>query len=309
MINREKLKYYENILSIHNTNVDLSKLDGLIKAINEDQIYDILKYSLDLFDNIESYKKAIFKALDNAKNENEYKFFSELLPYTNKELDLHLLCNVLKSIRQYKDLKEDILDSFSNNQFASKCSLLKAIDNLDIIKDYFHVAIWGSWYGSILIPKLSKQVKKILAIDIDERVGKISKNTIFQNYHNVEFHVNDVFQYKTDYLKTNLFINTSCEHMRPMKEWPWFGRGAMTGDDLSPRKVFEPKFDDPKLPNECYFAFQSNNMFGIEGHINCVNSIDEFKDQLPARAEVLYQEEIEDTRGTRYMLVGKFNPI
>ena len=50
-------------------------------------------------------------------------------------------------------------------------------------------------------------------------------------------------------------------------------------------------------------------MFGIEGHINCVNSLEEFKSQLPERARVLYQEEIEDTRGTRYMLVGKLVPM
>ena len=40
-----------------------------------------------------------------------------------------------------------------------------------------------------------------------------------------------------------------------------------------------------------------------------MNSLQEFKNQLPERAEVLYDEEIVDTRGTRYMLVGKFNPI
>ncbi len=46
-------------------------------------------------------------------------------------------------------------------------------------------------------------------------------------------------------------------------------------------------------------------MFEIEGHINCVNRLEEFKEQLPARAEVLFEEEVEDTRGTRYMLVRK----
>jgi hypothetical protein len=50
-------------------------------------------------------------------------------------------------------------------------------------------------------------------------------------------------------------------------------------------------------------------MFDIEGHVNCVNSLQEFKDQMPERAEILFEEEVEDTRGTRYMLVGKLTSL
>jgi hypothetical protein len=50
-------------------------------------------------------------------------------------------------------------------------------------------------------------------------------------------------------------------------------------------------------------------MFDIEGHVNCVNSLQEFKDQMPERAEILFEEEVKDTRGTRYMLVGKLKSL
>jgi hypothetical protein len=46
-------------------------------------------------------------------------------------------------------------------------------------------------------------------------------------------------------------------------------------------------------------------MFDIAGHINCVNSIEEFKSQLPDRAKVLIEDEVTDDRGTRYTLIGK----
>ena len=46
-------------------------------------------------------------------------------------------------------------------------------------------------------------------------------------------------------------------------------------------------------------------MYDIEGHINCVNSIKEFKEQLPPGAKVLREGDIEDERGTRYILIGK----
>lgn len=303
MIDREKIKFYENILSLHNSHVDLSNIDNLIKAINEDHTHDILTESVKMFNDIEVYKAAISDALTNAKHEDEYRFYSNLLPYTHKDLDIHLLTNVLHAMRQYKDSEKDILDSFSNNQLKAKNALITILEKFNILDSDMNVTIWGSWYGSILIPKLYKKVSSIYAIDLDERVGKISKNLLFRDYEHLNFVVGDVFEYKKDYLNTNLFINTSCEHMKPMKEWKWFGPGAMSKDkDTS-------IFATPKIPDKCYFAFQSNNMFGIEGHINCVESLDDFKDQLPDRAEVLYEEEVEDTRGTRYMLIGKFMPL
>lgn len=303
MIDREKLRYYENILSLHNKNTNLDKVYKIVTTLKENDMYHFFQEVSDLFNDIPTMKHSLHNILEANKDSNEYQFYSNLLGITNKELDTHLLYNVLNGIRHYKDLEADILDSFSNNQFASKGALLKAIEDLDILQDHFQVVLWGSWYGSILIPGLKDKVKKIMAVDLDERVGKIAKNMFFEEYENVKFHASDVFTYKNDYIDTNLFINTSCEHMSPMKDWKWFGAGAMRTDkDTS-------MFKTPKIADECYFAFQSNNMFGIEGHINCVNSIDEFKDQLPERAEVLYQEEVEDTRGTRYMLVGKFNPL
>jgi len=54
-----------------------------------------------------------------------------------------------------------------------------------------------------------------------------------------------------------------------------------------------------------YFAFQSNAMFDIPTHINCVNNIEEFIKQLPDRAEVLIEDKIPDERGTRFTLIGK----
>ena len=53
------------------------------------------------------------------------------------------------------------------------------------------------------------------------------------------------------------------------------------------------------------FAFQSNAMFDIPTHINCVNTIQEFKNQLPENAEVLIEDEVPDPRGTRFTLIGR----
>ena len=57
----------------------------------------------------------------------------------------------------------------------------------------------------------------------------------------------------------------------------------------------------------CYFAFQSNNMFDIEGHINCVETMEEFKYQLPDNADIIVEDEVSDSRGTRFTVIGKLN--
>tara|TARA_B000000565_G_C23466536_1_gene254179 strand:- start:292 stop:492 length:201 start_codon:yes stop_codon:yes gene_type:complete len=60
------------------------------------------------------------------------------------------------------------------------------------------------------------------------------------------------------------------------------------------------------LNTTAYFAFTSNDMYDIEGHINCVSSIEEFKYQLPDNAKVMIEDKIRDERGTRFILIGKY---
>ena len=200
-------------------------------------------------------------------------------------MDLNLFKNIIKEARNNKDL----LDSFSPNQFKSKENLINHINNLNILNKDSEIVIFGSWYGSILIPAFYDKVKKITAIDLDPNVISIAKNRIFKDY-NIDFITGDVFEFRDQYKNADLFINTSCEHMKSMKEW-------------GPA----PTYKNPwwKRVSPAFFAFQSNAMFDIPTHINCVNTIQEFKNQLPENAEVLIEDEVPDPRGTRFTLIGK----
>ena len=197
----------------------------------------------------------------------------------------NLISSSMREVREDKDL----LDSFSPNQFKSKLKLVEHIDKLNILTKNSEIVIFGSWYGSILIPAFYNKVKKITCIDQDAKVISRAKYNLFKDF-NVDFITGDVFEFRDSYKNADLFINTSCEHMKSMKEWgpaptyknPWWNR-------VSP----------------AYFAFQSNNMYDIEGHINCVSSIEEFKYQMPDKAEILVEDKIVDDRGTRFMLIGK----
>jgi len=198
------------------------------------------------------------------------------------DIDLQLFKNIIREGRHNTDL----LDSYSENQFKSKELLINHIKNLKILNKKSEVIIYGCWYGSILIPAF-REVKRITAIDKDEKIINIAKNRLFNHYKNVDFIVDDIFSWSlksSRIKKTDLIINTSCEHMIPMKN-------------------LYNQYDNIKS----YFAFQSNNMFSISTHINCVNNINEFKNQLPNKSSVLVEDKISDERGTRFMLIGKLN--
>lgn len=195
------------------------------------------------------------------------------------DIDLQLFKNVITEGRHNPDL----LDSYSSNQFKSKEVLINHIKKLNILNNESNISILGSWYGSILIPAF-KNVNLITLIDLDDKVIRIAKQRLFNHYTNTDFITADVFNlgkhsYRIE--KSNLIINTSCEHMRPMKE-------------LKTLKN-----------SKSYFAFQSNNMSYIKDHVNCVNSIEEFKKQMPENSKILIEDYIKDDRGIRFLLIGQ----
>lgn len=192
-------------------------------------------------------------------------------------MDLILFKKIMAEARHNKDL----LDSVSPNQYKSKERLIKHVENLQLVDQNSDIVILGGWYGSILIPAF-KYVNRITHIDLDDKVVGMAKNRLFDHYKNVDFITSDVFDKnrKGRIENANLIINTSCEHMPSMKNL--------------------------ELDTKAYFAYQSNNMYDIEGHINCVSSMEEFKWQLPDNAKVLIEDKIIDERGTRFLLIGKY---
>ncbi len=204
---------------------------------------------------------------------------------TLQNIITNLISSSMREVREDKDL----LDSYSPNQFLSKLNLINHIRSLNILNKDSEIVIFGSWYGSILIPAFYDEVKKITCIDQDPKVISRAKHNLFKDL-DIDFITGDVFEFRDQYKTTDLFINTSCEHMKPMREW-------------GPAPTYKNPWWDRVSP--AYFAFQSNAMFDIPTHINCVNNIEEFIKQLPDRAEVLIEDKIPDERGTRFTLIGK----
>ena len=198
------------------------------------------------------------------------------------DVDLQLFKNIMKESRNNPDL----LDSYSPNQFKSKEVLINHINGLNILNDKSEIIILGSWYGSILIPAF-KQVKRITAVDLDENVISIAKNRLFNHYKNVDFICDDVFKWIPDSRrtkKTDLIINTSCEHMFPMTRFKKLNRGFF---------------------NDVVYVLQSTNENKYEDHINCVSGPEELAEQAEF-VDIMYSgTKTLDNGMERFMVIGK----
>ena len=186
-------------------------------------------------------------------------------------------------------MSSDIFDSISKNQFISKKELLTTVLISGIIHKEMKVIVIGSWYGSIIIPVLAPLVREIECFDIDKNVNHIA--SLLHDYDNVKFNSTDLTKSKHPVFGEEgdiLIINTSCEHI-----------------EMTMYEMIMLQSHWVTKPREIYFAVQSNNMTDIEGHINCVHSLKEFKSHLPAKNKILLQKEIPEERGFRYFLFGQ----
>jgi hypothetical protein len=78
-------------------------------------------------------------------------------------------------------------------------------------------------------------------------------------------------------IEADLVINTSSEHMSTV----WFDR----------------------LPMGQTVLLQSNDMLDMEGHVNCVKSLEELKQRYTMR-QILFSGELLLSKGNRFMMYG-----
>lgn len=176
-----------------------------------------------------------------------------------------------RAIKKFPQKAQDIVQSFDKKQVKCKEWLYNELLNLPINPERIYVA--GSWYGNVLVPYLLNLYPDvdIRLHDVSEETIYISKNIYFKDIANVKPDVVD----STKYEYKHFMINTSCEHMQPLK-----------------------------CRSGTYVALQSNNYVEIKDHINCVNSPDELADQYNV-SEVYYSGSLQFEKYTRYMVIGK----
>lgn len=199
-----------------------------------------------------------------------------------------------------------ISDAFSRGQIQSKIWLTKELAKIKT--DYNEIMVMASWYGQVRsILDIMLTYNRMRLLDMDPASCAISDNVF--NYLELENYkvkscctnINDLTCHKTGYelalqnysdpdgkiilekFEPDLIINTSAEHM----DEDWYNQIRFKEFDSNP-----------------IVAIQSNNLFDIPEHINCVHGIDHMKKKFPMR-EILFEGELQLKGYKRVMLIGR----
>jgi len=182
--------------------------------------------------------------------------------------------NILSVLDGCDDISivKDIINSVNDNQIFSKEWLIescfKHITNTPTV-------IVGGWYGFLGDMLISNDMCDDITIcDMDPNCKKFGQ----QLYPRLKHSTKRMGDIEPNYY--NQIICTACEHI--------------TDDELN---TFLSKRLDGKL-----IILQSNNYFGIDGHINCKQSLQEFKNSIDLT--IIDSMELHTSKYNRFMVIG-----
>jgi hypothetical protein len=204
---------------------------------------------------------------------------------------------------------EVLNDALSRSQIKSKIWLINELENVrGQLSDpvYKQVSIFAGWFGqlkNIYDKKLTYRKMRVVEMDKSacETSDYIFNLAELENYKvkSVNANINALTLHKNGYewdvenfkegtkysekFLPDLIINTSAEHMTE----EWYNQIR-----------FKQMDSDPIV------AIQSNNLFDIPEHINCVHSVDHMKKKFPMR-EILFEGELQLKGYKRVMLIGR----
>lgn len=184
-------------------------------------------------------------------------------------------------------------DAFSHGQMSSKLWLCEQLEKY--ISDQFQspisISVYGSWIALLPFLLLSRGNIKIRQFDLydqDSRVHENAKRILdfwkFDPEIKINFHTNDCNEIKVQSDKTDLVINTSCEHMIGLSWWK-------------------------HLPNKTHFCLQTTDMIHPT-HVSSPKNLDSWIQSLSLKNDqIFYSGEKKVSYPAfsfhRWMLIGK----
>jgi len=176
-------------------------------------------------------------------------------------------------LTKYKKTKHSLYNSINANQRKCKRWLLDTIS----IKSPGSILVLGGWYGGIAAMLKRKYGCLVRCIDIDPDCKRVGRK-IYNDF--IQFRSLDFIDYPIEKKYHDLIVSTSCEHFKK--------------EDLL-------DFID-RAPEGITFCLQSNNYFGIDGHINCSDSLESFVKYLPFKS--YWAGELSLEKYNRFMVIG-----
>jgi len=196
--------------------------------------------------------------------------------------------NALSSSEPY--LLKRVLDSMNRSQLESKLWIIQELIKLEIKPK--RVAILAGWYSQYIIPLLIEHgVEFIYNFEIDRDAKDISYkfNKRYKDQEKYECHITDImfkeiWRKEENYGAFDVLINTSCEHMFPMRRFRELNKN-LSGNPI--------------------YVLQSTNEDKYEDHINCVSGPEELAEQAEF-VDIMYSgTKTLDNGMERFMVIGK----
>lgn len=200
-----------------------------------------------------------------------------------------------KAIKKFPHRAVDIAQSFDIKQIKSKEWLVKEFksafeSNVDKFLEIKKVFVLGSWYGQVLTSLLTEKIELSISLNLQTKKIPLNISESMISFYDIDYEALKIAQLYTPDAKfcnedatklkfsgnDKLIINTSCEHMSPV--------------DIKKSIV----------------AFQSNDYFSVDDHVNCVNNVEELINQYDFK-EIYYKGELDFNRYKRFMVIGKLS--
>lgn len=197
------------------------------------------------------------------------------------QVDINDVLFWMDAIRNSKD-RYRTLESFWKGQVNSKIWLINHLEKFVKNKDH-NIVIHAGWNGilSSLLFNSNIGIKKIISVDIDsdcESTATIVNQRYVDQKRFLAITENILnFKYTE---KPDIVVNTSCEHLTDKQLYEWYS----------------------KIPKNTLVVLQSNNFYDCEEHVNCVESIDEFKEKFSLFP--LLASKLKTFKYDRFMLIG-----
>ena len=257
------------------------------------------------FDNNE--ESLVTRELGKVYNEEDFKSalfaaYMKIMFFKSGERD-----TMFRAINDYIKKGNDLTvlqDAMSRSQMRSKVWLSEELAKIQ--PSYKNVLLLAGWFGQLrFILEKNIRFDRLRNLEIDRGACEVSDyifnlygltnykiKSVNANINALTLHKNgyewDVENFKegTKYSEKflpDLIINTSAEHMTE----EWYNQIHFEQMDSNP-----------------IVAIQSNNLFDIPEHINCVHSVDHMKKKFPMR-EILFEGELQLKGYKRVMLIGR----
>ena len=177
---------------------------------------------------------------------------------------------------------KDVLNSFSESQFANKHWAIQELNKL-IDDSHEECIIIGSWYGLFSHMLAYTGFKGlIINIELDDVCNKIGRK--LKVYDNIIFKSGDGMDVFHELNYSNkILVCTACEHIN--------------NEELS----FTLKQKHPNM----IVCLQSNNYYEVDSHINCKDNLEDFIKSIPLKNVLYSGTKRHKDEYDRFMIIGK----